>query len=615
MKVRATGGGTLGFAVKAMRRCGAGEGVQVAAGLGLTVAGTAVSLLQPWPLKLTLDCVLGSGRAPQALTRLAAFLTEVFPFVSDRRLALLAVLCLGTVAIQLVVGACNVLGMSVLVETGLRMVFRLRCALFDHMQRLSLRFHDANPVGDSLFRVTWDTYAVQTIYNSGVVPTVTAAITLIGIGLIMLSKDWSLTLAALGVCVPIMLLVQYLDRPMNYHSNRVQERESDVSTRVQETLSGIRVVQAFGREEFESVRFRDEADASLKANHTLTVLETLSQALVSVMLAAGTGVVVWIAALRVLEGRLTPGDVVMMAAYVVMLYKPLETLAYTTAIVQAAAAKGRRVFAILDSETDIADAPGVMAPGQRARGEIRFEDVRFSYEPDRPVLRDVRLDIPAGTTVALVGPSGAGKTTLVGLLLRFYDPGAGRILLDGSDLRTLPLAWLRQNVALVLQEPVLFAATIFENIAYGRPRATAEEVMAAADLAGASQFIRNLPEGYETSLGERGVSLSGGQRQRISIARAFLKDAPVLIMDEPTSALDTATEKELLVALERLKRNRTTLIVAHRLSTIREADVIVAMSEGRIVETGSHDVLARSNGLYARLYHSQYSSRTSAASS
>lgn len=606
------GGGTLSFAVKAMRRCGAGEGAQAAIGLGLTIAATAVALLQPWPLKLTIDCVLGTDRAPRFLDRLASFLTELFPSVSNHRLSLLAVLCTGIVVIQLVIGACNVLGMSVLVETGLRMVFRLRCALFDHMQRLSLRFHDSNPVGDSLFRVTWDTYAVQAIYNTGIVPAVTAAITLIGIGAIMLGKDWSLTLAALGVCIPIMLLVQYLDRPMNYHSNRVQERESDVSTRAQETFSGIRVVQAFGREEFESVRFRNEADASLKANHRLTVIETLSQAIVSVMLAAGTGLVVWIAAARVLEGRLTAGDVVLMAAYLAMLYKPLETLAYTAAIVQSAAAKGRRVFAILDSETDIADKAGAVAPGQRARGEIRLEDVWFSYEPDRPVLRDVRLDVPAGTTVALVGPSGAGKTTLVGLLLRFYDPGAGRILLDGSDLRALPLAWLRKNVALVLQEPVLFAATILENIAYGRPGATAEEVMAAADLAGASLFIRNLPQGFETPLGERGVSLSGGQRQRISIARAFLKDAPVLIMDEPTSALDTATEQELLAALGRLKKNRTTLIVAHRLSTIREADLIVAMSDGRIVETGSHDVLARSNGLYARLYHLQYLPRTPA---
>ena len=605
--------GTLSFSVKAMRRCGAGEGVQAAIGLGLTVAATAVALLQPWPLKLTLDCVLGSSRAPPILDRMASFLTELVPGISDRRLSLLAILCLGTVAIQLVIGTCNVLGMSVLIETGLRMVFRLRCALFDHMQRLSLRFHDSNPVGDSLFRVTWDTYAVQAIYNSGIVPVVTATITLVGIGVIMLGKDWSLTLAALGVCIPIILLVQRMDRPMNYHSNRVQERESDVSTRVQETLSGIRVVQAFGREEFESVRFRNEADASLKANHRLTVIETMSQAVVSVMLAAGTGLVVWIAALRVIEGRLTPGDVVLMAAYVVMLYKPLETLAYTAAIVQNAAAKGRRVFAILDSETDIADAPGAAAPGLRARGQIRFEDIGFSYEPGRPVLRDVQLDVPAGTTVALVGPSGAGKTTLVALLMRFYDPGAGRILLDGCDLRSLPLAWLRKNVALVLQEPVLFASTIFENIAYGRPGATAEEVMVAADLAGASQFIRNLPQGYETQLGERGVSLSGGQRQRISIARAFLKDAPVLIMDEPTSALDTTTEKELLAALERLKQNRTTLIVAHRLSTIREADMIVAMSDGRIVETGSHDELARSNGLYARLCQSQFPSRTPAA--
>jgi ATP-binding cassette subfamily B protein len=602
-------GGTFGFAAKLLRRCGTGEGTRAAAGLGLLIAGSAVTLLEPWPLKLVIDSVLGAQQAPPILDWLAGSLASQMLFGVDHRLALLAILCLGSVAIQLLVGAFSVLSSSVLVSTGLRMVFRLRCALFDHMQRLSLRFHDSNPLGDSLYRVTWDTYSVQAIFNSGLVPAAAAALTVVGIGAIMLGKDWSLTLTALAVGIPIMLLIRWMDRPMSDHSTRLEKRESDVSSRVQETLSGIRVVQAFGGEEFESLRFRRHADASLRANLKLNVIQALSSAVVSLVLAAGTGLVVWIAAIRVLEGRLTPGDVVLMTTYVGMLYKPLETLAYTAATVQGAVARGRRVVAILDSAPNIIDPPALLVTERRAKGRIAFQNVSFAYEPGRPVLRDVWLNVPAGATVALVGPSGAGKTTLIGLLPRFYDPDTGHVLLDGRDLRSLPLAWLRQNVALVLQEPVLFSASILENIAYGRPDATKHAIIAAADAAGVSEFVRGFPEVFDTQVGERGVSLSGGQRQRISIARAFLKDAPVLIMDEPTSALDAETETQLLAALERLKQGRTTLIVAHRLSTIREADIIVAMRDGNVVETGSHQELTKSGGLYAKLYAAQHVQR------
>jgi ABC-type multidrug transport system fused ATPase/permease subunit len=596
--------GTFGVAIRLLRRCGEGEGPRSAAGFGFLLAGSAATLLQPWPLKLIVDDVLTKAPAPPFLDRAATSLSGIARL--DHRLALLALLCAGAVLIQLVIGAFSVLSTSVLVSTGLRMVFRLRCALFDRMQRLSLRFHDANPVGDSLYRVTWDTYAVQTIFNTGLVPAAGEAFTLLGIAGVMLQKDWSLTLAALSAGIPIVLLIRALDRPMSDQSSRVQERESEVSSRVQETLSGIRVVQAFGGEERENRRFRQHAGASLSANLRLTVIQALSAAAVGTVLAAGTGAVVWIAARRVLEGRLTPGDVVLMSAYVGMLYRPFETLAYTAAIVQGAVAKGRRVFAILDAGPDVTGEGDAAAPSVRARGGIVFENVSFAYDRERPVLRGVSLDVPAGTTVALVGPSGAGKTTLASLLPRFYDPDAGRVLLDGRDLRSLPLEWLRRNIAIVLQEPVLFAASIAENIAYGRPDASAAEVSAAAEAAGVAEFARALPGGLESEVGERGVTLSGGQRQRISIARAFLKDAPVLIMDEPTSALDASTEARLLEALERLKHGRTTLIIAHRLSTIREAGLIVSLRDGRVEETGSHAALSAANGLYARLHAEQH---------
>jgi ABC-type multidrug transport system fused ATPase/permease subunit len=336
------------------------------------------------------------------------------------------------------------------------------------------------------------------------------------------------------------------------------------------------------------------------------VLETASGAVISLLLACGTAAVVWVTAMRILQGRLTPGDIVLFVAYVTMLYKPLNSIAKTSAQLQGAAARAWRVCSLLDATPDVRDRPDAVEPAARPTGEIRLDNVSFSYKPETMVLRGITTDIAAGTTVALVGPSGAGKTTLASLLMRFYDPDSGRVMLDGRDLRELTLGYLRQSVALVLQEPILFAASVRENIAYGRPGATDEAIRAAAAAAGAAKFIEALPDGYDTQIGERGVSLSGGQRQRLSIARAFLQDASILVMDEPTSALDAETEAALLQTLDQLKRGRTTIIIAHRLSTIRGADKILALDEGRIVESGSHALLLSQNGLYARLYVTQF---------
>jgi ABC-type multidrug transport system fused ATPase/permease subunit len=529
----------------------------------------------------------------------------VLPGPPTSGLALLLVLCVSIVVLRALHGVLNMLSTTLLVSAGLHMVFRLRCALFDHVQRLSLRFHDTTTVGDSLYRVTWDTYSAQALFNTGIVPAVTAGLTLAGISVMMLSQDVMVTAAALAVSVPIALLVRRLDRPMTQHSLRVHERESDVSTRVQETLVGIRAVQAFGQEELEGARFRRQAEASLRANLGLTVLQMGSQALIGVLIAAGTGAVVWIAVSQARKGRITVGDVVLLLAYLAMLYKPLETLAYTAAAVQGAAAGAARVLTVLDATPDVTDTAGALDLGARARGRVVFEDVAFRYAGEEAVLRDVSLDVEPGETVAVVGASGAGKTTIASLLLRFYDPTGGRILLDDHDLRTLALRSLRRNVSLVLQEPVIFGTTVGENIAYGRPGAGAVEIQAAARAAGAADFIETLPDGYETRLGERGVSLSGGQRQRLSLARAFLKDAPVLILDEPTSALDPETEHRLVETLRQLTRRCTTLIIAHRLSTIRHADRIVVLRDGTIAEMGSHAALLARGDVYARWYAMQ----------
>jgi ATP-binding cassette subfamily B protein len=566
-----------------------GEASRVVGGLALLLGSTAAALLQPWPLKLVVDSVLGEVAPPALLA-------------APSRTVLLSLLVAAIVGLQLVVGALTMLGTNLVVRAALRMVFRLRCALFEHLQKLSLAFHDTTRVGDSLYRVAWDTYAVQTLVNNAIVPATTATLTLAGIGVVMALLDWRVTVAALAIAVPLLWLIRRLDRPMTRTSMRVHERESDVSSRVQETLGAIRAVQAFAREPLERERFERQAAASLHANVHLTLLQTGSQLVVSLLMAVGTAAVIWLAGQRALEGVLTPGDVVLLAAYLVMLYRPLETLAYTAVAVQGAAAGARRVLALLDVQPDVTDAPGSRPLPGRAAGALAFERVTFAYGAGAPALRDVSLDVRPGEVVAIVGASGAGKTTLTSLVVRFYDPQAGRITLDGHDLRALTLRSLRESVALVLQDPIIFGSSIRENIAYGRPEATAEEVERAARAANAHEFIVALPRGYDTVVGERGVTLSGGQRQRLAIARAFVKDAPLLILDEPTSALDADNERAILDALSRLMKGRTTLVIAHRLSTVRHADRIVVLEDGAVAESGTHGELLARRRVYARLH-------------
>lgn len=597
--------GTLSVCLRLLRRSIPGEYRKITLGLGCALAGSIVSLAQPWPLKFVLDSVVGDKPLP-AFFRLGLLASATSPHGAvTAPWVVLAVVCLSLLLIEMIRGVLNVYGAYLLNSAGLRMVFKIRCALFDHLQTLSLGFHTQTPVGDSMYRVTWDSYCVQTVFNALVVNGAVAAATLVGVLAVMATRDWKITLATLATAVPLAYVIARFERPMTDHAMRVHEQESRLSSRVQETMSSLRAVLAYTQERRESAVFRDSAGAALGANLRLIMVQTISQALVGLVLALGGGAVIWLGTNSVLSGRLTAGDLVLLIAYSALVLKPLETLAYTVGSLQSATAGGRRVFQILDAVPEVVDSPEAQPIGAVA-GEIVFNRVSFSYRPDRATLSAVSLRLPQGKSIALVGPSGAGKSTLFNLLLRFYDPAQGAIELDGRDTRSIPLRALREKIGLVTQEPLLFCATIRENIAYGRPAASAQEIETASRHAGIHEFITTLPKGYETEITEGGGTLSMGQRQRISIARAFLKDAPILLLDEPSSALDSETEEAITQGIRGLAPGRTTLIIAHRFSTIRFVDHIIVLESGWVVEQGTYAELLNRRGLFARLHLAQF---------
>jgi ATP-binding cassette subfamily B protein len=487
------------------------------------------------------------------------------------------------------------------IRVGQRMVYDLAGDLFARLQRRSLRCYGRSSVGDSLMRVTGDSWCLQTVVDVLLYKPANALVGLVGTVAVMAAMDPRLTAAAL-VVAPLMVGASFgLGKRIRSAAKAGREVESRLQSHVQQTLGGIPVVQAFAQEEREHRRFRQFADAAIRTRLQASLLRNVSGLAAGLIGTLGAGAVLWLGAQRVLDGQLTVGSLLVFVAYLGPLQAGLTTFANIYPTLQSAGARVDRVLEVLEAAPEVRDRPGA-APLPPVRGGLRLEGVTFGYEPGRPVLRGVSLAARPGETVALVGPSGAGKSTLAGLVPRFFDPWQGRVTLDGRDLRAVQLRSLRAQVAVVLQEPFLFPLTVAENIAYGRPGAARGEVAAAAAAAGADAFIRRLPRGYDTVVGERGATLSGGERQRLAIARALLKDAPVLVLDEPTAALDAATEAALLEALARLMRGRTTLVIAHRLSTIRAADRIVVLEAGRVVEAGAHAELVAAGGPYARLH-------------
>ena len=559
---------------------------QTILGLFLSLIGIGLNLLKPWPFKVIVDDFLRAGP----------------PIRSDWRIWI-PLLCLALVAIQLLWGIINWITSYFFVKIGLQALLKLRTDLYSYLQSLSLKYHDARRSSDSSFRVAYDSQSIQTIYNKGFTNIFGSTITLIGTFVIMLRLDWQLTLISLAI-VPLIAGAIYLFAyRIRHESTSIQEQESAVLAQAQEGLSSIRMVHAFGREEFEVRQFQQQARQSLQANLRLTLTNVNSALVISTLMVVGTAAMYYVGTLHVLAGTLTLGSLLIFSAYLLMLYQPLESLTYTTWAMEGATAGAKRCFEVLDRQDDVVDSPDAIAI-LSAKGAIAFNSVSFGYAEDRYVLRDVDLRIDSNQIVGLVGGTGAGKSTLLSLVPRFYDPTTGSIALDGLDLREITKRTLRVQIAIVLQDTLLFSTTVRENIAYGRPDATEQEIIDAARRAQADDFIRQLPNGYASLVGERGGHLSVGQRQRIGIARAFLKNAPILLLDEPTSALDPATESAIMDTIKELMRGRTTLIATHRLATIHGLDQIIVLQHGRIVEKGRGPELIARGGVYAKLYTS-----------
>jgi ABC-type multidrug transport system fused ATPase/permease subunit len=566
--------------------------------LGLSVVNTIVHLAQPWPLAIMIDSVAGHKPLPPIAR-------DILP--EGHRYWQLFILVGAGFAFTVLGNALHVWQIAIDARIEQGMILDFRSDLFQHAQRLSLTFHDARKTGELMGRIN---YAAASVGNVVMAfpPMLQAALSLLGMFAVSILIQWQLAVISL-IVVPLLYYSAGLyGKRVTPRLERVQGLEWQSLSIVHESMAMLRVIVSFGREQYEFKRFREQGEAAVDERVKLTVRQTLFTLLVNTITAAGTAGVFGYGFFLVLEGRLDIGKLIVLMSYVAAIYQPLEQISGSVGVLHTELVALRSSFELLDTAPEIAEDPDAIEL-ERVRGDVTYERVSFSYRGRKDTLHDVDFHVESGQRVAIVGPTGAGKTTLMSLLVRFYDPREGRILIDGVDLRKLTLRSLRGQVSVVLQEPLLFSGTVAENIRYGRLNSSMDEVIEAAKQAGAHDFIERLPEGYDTQLGERGAQVSGGERQRICVARAFIRDAPILILDEPTSSIDSRTEAVILDSLERLMVGRTSFMIAHRLSTIRHADKIVVIDRGRIVEQGTHEELLIREGLYRKLHDAQTRNR------
>jgi ATP-binding cassette subfamily B protein len=582
---------TLGY-LKPYWRLAAGS-------VALTVLSSLAALLIPWPLAIVVDNVLGKQPLPPKLGHL-------FGSMGATPIKLLLLAVISGLILALVMNSMHVLTNYVNTRIDQYITLDFRSHLFLHAQRMSLAFHDRRRSGMLIYMINGQGDA-----PAGLVMTIPmlaeSALTLAGMFWISFRMDWQLALVSLAVVPFLYYSVGYYATHIQEKLQKVRAQEGEALAVIHESLSMMRVIVAFGREEHEYTRFRNQTCSAVAARVKVTIRQTIFSLVVNMITAIGSTLVLGLGAYHVMQGTLKLGELTVVIAYIAAVYKPLETISFTIGSLQDKFISLKTTFNLLDTDPDIKDAPHARA-AQRAAGGVIYDNIQFSYSERSNTLRNICFEAKAGQVIGIVGPTGAGKSTLVSLLPRFYDPKKGRILLDGINTRELTLKSLRQQISIVLQEPLLFSGSIAENIRYGRLDATMEEIIEAAKGANAHDFIMRLPHKYETVLGERGAAVSGGERQRIAVARAFLKNAPILILDEPTSSVDSKTEAVILDALDRLMIGRTTFMIAHRLSTLHNADLILVLNNGELVESGSQEDLLLKGGLYKQLHDAQVGS-------
>jgi len=565
----------------------------------IAVIGESLTdLLAPWPLKIVFDYVFGSKRMPDWLAAMVSFIgTDKFSILNFAVLAVIIIAVFGAIS--------SYVEKYLTTSVGQWVMHDLRRVLYSHIQRLSLSYHDQKRTGDLISRCTTDIDAVQSLISQVMLGMLVNILTLAGMMVVMLYLNWAFTVIALLVAPALFFVVYHYTHRIKNASRAMRRQEGEVVSVLEEVLTSIRVVKAFAREDYEQKRFERESRESVEKALEARNFKAKLPPLVEIIVAAGTCLVLWYGARLVLAGSLTSGELLVFLLYLGNMYKPMRELSKMTDTISKADVGWERIREVLENETQVRDLPGAK-PAPRFKGRIEFDHVRFAYNGDGPVLDDLSLQIEPGQMVALVGPTGAGKTTVVSLLPRFYEISSGAIRIDGVDIRKYRQKSLREQISFVLQETLLFHATVSQNIAYGKPQASHQEIVRAARLANADEFIDRMHDDYETMIGERGVTLSGGQRQRITIARAIIRNSPILILDEPSAGLDAESEKLVFDALENLMQGKTSIVIAHRLATVRRADVIFVIDRGRVVEQGSHAALLARGGLYSRLYELQF---------